>query len=236
MNKNKNVGCFSGILGTVFVILGVVGYLIVSSYLNKIFIGARFGGNAAVALLSLTMPGLTVAFVLYEAIFIVSQVRLHKKAEGKDDGGKIDRIYRLVFIGCICLSLLFAIFSANTFTECDEDSISKVCFVTTKEYRWDESNDITSYTLGCDANGNLTFKINVRGDGQIELFDAANSCSESFIEKYGGMEGYAAYLSEQFDTCDYIIEKNIVGIEYMEKYYKEDYPEIWVHLETIIND
>ncbi len=236
MNKNKNVGCFSGILGTLFVILGVIGYALVSSYINRLFIGARFGNDASVALLELSLTGLTVAFVLYEAIFIVSQIRLHKNASGKDDGGKMNRIYRLVFVGCVCLSLLFAIFSANTFTECDGDSISKVCFVTTKEYRWDEENKVTRYALGCDADGNLTYKIFIRGEKPIELFNTVNSCTDSFIEKYGGMEGYAAYLSEQFDNSDHIIEKEITGIEYMERYYKEDYPEIWKHLETIIND
>jgi hypothetical protein len=234
LNKNKNVGCFSGILGTLFVILGVGAYLLLSSLLNKFFSGIHLGDSASVALLGLTVPGLTVAFILYEAIFIVHQIKLHKNAAGNDNGGKFNKIFRLVFAGFVCLSLLFAIFSANTFTKCDESSISKVCFVTTEEYRWDTRNDIRRYALSCDSNGKLSFKIYTL-NGEIELFDAVNSFGDSFVERFGSLDGYAAYLSEQFDNSDYIIEKRIVGQEYMEKYYKDSHPEIWKNIETIID-
>ena len=114
MNKKNNKGCASGILGTLCVVLGVAVYAIISSLLNRLFVGIRFGDEVACALLPMTLTGLTVAFVLYEVIFIVWQVKLSQIASKNGDGAKMDKIFKLVAVGCITASLLFAIFSANT--------------------------------------------------------------------------------------------------------------------------
>jgi hypothetical protein len=45
---------------------------------------------------------------------------------------------------------------------------------------------------------------------------------------------YAAHLSDEVDSSDFIIEKKINGTEYMEKFYKESFPEAWREIEKII--
>ena len=240
MNKKNNKGCASGILGTLFVILGVAAYAILSSLLNRLFIGSRFGDGVACALLPLSLTGITVAFALYEVIFIVWQVKLSQIASQNGDGGKIVKIFKIVTVACISASLLFAIFSANTYTELREDSISKVCFVTTREYEWADKSDVMRYSFTCDEEGGLTFKITMKDGEVIDLFGSVTSLSDSFKEKFNtdkvNLLAYAAHLSEQFDNSGFIIEKNVseASVKNAESYYKEKYPEIWEQIEIII--
>ncbi len=204
-------------------------YAVVSSLINRVIVGAKISSEIACALLPLSMVGITVAFVLYEAIFVIWEINNVK------GDGSMRRLVRIVATVCISASLLFAIFSANTYTKLGENSISKVCFVTTNEYRWAESNDILSYSLSCDADGNLSYTVNTKDGKSIEFFGSVNSCSGQFIEKHSNLYGYAAYLSNQFDNSQFIIEKKISGQEYMEKHYKDTGSEIWKYLEQIIN-
>ncbi|MBR4032132.1 MAG: hypothetical protein IKJ07_05280 [Clostridia bacterium] len=242
MNKKNNKGCASGILGTLGVVLGVAVYAIISSLLNRLFVGIRFGDGVACALLPMTLTGLTIAFVLYEVIFIVWQVKLSQIASKNGDSSKIDKIFKFVTVGCISASLLFSIFAANTYTELREDSISKVCFVTTKEYKWNEKNDVMRYSFACDEEGGLTFKITMKDGEVIELLGSVTSLSDSFKEKFStdkvNLLAYAAHLSEQFDNSGFIIEKNVseASIKNAESVYKEKHPEIWEQIEIIISD
>jgi hypothetical protein len=75
-SKKSNRGCFSGILGTLLVIIGVVAYAFLSSALNRAIIGSKFGDGIAVALLPLSVVGLTVAFILYD-IFMTVLIRFY---------------------------------------------------------------------------------------------------------------------------------------------------------------
>lgn len=213
------------------VIIGVFAYAVLSSLINRWIIGARFGADAACALLPLSIAGLTVAFVLYEAIFIV---RLIKFGNDKDDA-KAKKVSRIVTAACISLSLLFAVFSANTFTRLDGDSISKVCFVELKKYEWQARCDVLKYSLSCDSDGVLNFTVTMKDGEKIDLWGQVNSCTKAFTEQYGDLYGYAAYLSEAFDSSDYIIEKSVTGVENMEKHYKDTNSEIWSSLKKIID-
>ncbi len=233
MNKNKNRGCLSGILGTIIVIIGVIIYAILASLISNILISTRFEDGAHCALLSLSIIGITVAFVLYEAIFIAREIKNGSK--GTESEKKTDRIFRIVLVLGICLSLVFALVSANTFTELSDDSISMVFFKEYKNYRWDDRCDILKYSLSCDANGNLAYNVFMKDGEVVEIFGQVNSCSDEFIEKYDNLYGYAAYLTEQFRDSEYIIDEQISGVEHMEKLYKNGHPEIWEHLDKIIN-
>ncbi len=224
------MGCLAWLLGTLGVLGGVVVYAVLSSFINRWLIGSRFGDGVACALLPLSLTGLTVAFVLYEAIFIVRLVKANAK-----DNERAKKISRMVTVACISLSLLFAVFSANTFTELREDSISKVCFVETKRYEWSTRCDVQRYSLSCDSNGVLSFIITMKDGEKIDVFGTVNSCSKAFVDKYGNLYKYAAYLSDEFDGSEFIIEKKITGTENMEKFYKEANPEIWVVLQDIIS-
>ncbi len=232
MNKSKNRGCLTGILGTLIVIIGVVAYALISSLMSNVIIGARLSGRAECALLSLSLAGITAAFVLFEAIFIAHEIKLGSK--GTESEKKVERIFRIILILGISLSFLFAVVSANTFTKLGEDSISKVFFAEYKEYRWDDRCDILRYSLSCDENGNLAYTVIMKDGEAIEIVGQVNSCSDEFVEKYESLYGYAAYLTQRFRDSGYIIDENISGEVYMEKFYKNDYPEIWKQLNKII--
>jgi hypothetical protein len=238
-SKKNNKGCISGILGTLYVILGILAYSIIASLFNRLIIGARLGGQVAGAIMTNTFTGITIAFVLYEVIFVVWQIKLSRAAAGiPDEKGTMKRVMICVFAGCIALSLAVAAFFSNTYTELREDSISSVFVTNTKEYRWDERNDVLRYTFSCDEGGGLTFKVIMKDGKSFDILGGVSSLSSEFIQKYNttkvNLLGYVAHLSEQFDNSDYYIEKKISGIDHMEKIYKEASPEIWAEISKII--
>lgn len=240
MNKNKNKGCISGVLGTALVILGIVVYAVISSLLNRLFVGAAHGNAVACALMTKWLVGVGIAFILYEAIFILWQFDVLKKSKPvQDNTGHNKKTFRIIVAACICASLVFGIVFANTYIDCREESISKVCFVTTKEYKWTDRNDVRRYSLSCDESGGLSFKITMKDGEIVELFGHVTSVTESFENKFHttnvNLLSYAAYLSNQFDTSEFVIEKQVSGVEYMERYYKEQNPDVWNLLEGIIN-
>ena len=245
MKKTKRNGFLSGMLGTLFVVLGVVGYAIISILLNRLFIGIRFDGEVAGAIMTMYVTGIIGAFVLYEAIFITRLIKLAREEtrEGDKDGS-MKRLFRIVCAVCVALSLLLAVVCANTFTELREDSINKVCFVTTKEYKWDdERNDVLRYSFACDETGGITFSVTMKDGETVEILGGVNSISDGFREKYDadkvGLFKYAADLAEQFKSSGYLIEARITeaSIENAKKTYgeNEDTALLWEQIERIIN-
>ena len=231
MNKNKNSGCITGILGTLLVIVGVVAYSVVSSLLNRIIIGNAIAGQSACALIPLSVTGIGVAFFLYEVIFILNQYKISRPQSHKTDDAKLNKILRIVAVTCISASLLFAIVSANTYTVLRNDSFGKVCFVETETYSFDK---VSRFTLSCTAEGDLEYTVQLKNGEEIEIFGVVNTCSAEFFDEHKDLYGYAAYLTQKFRESNYIIEENIVGVEYMESNYKTNYPDIWKNLEIII--
>lgn len=228
MNKNNNKGCVSGILGTLAVILGVVVYAVTSSLLCRVFIGMRFSEEPSCALLTFSIPGIGIAFVLLEGIFVAWQIKLSKK--GGDGERKFNRIFKIVTLSCISALILLSIVSANTYTKLGNDTISKVCFAEYKSY--DINEDIARCTLSCSANGELSYTVTMRDGEKIELFNAVNSYGDGFADEYENLFGYASYLSERL--ASYGLPTRIVGEKYMEEYYKEDHAEVWKYLDAMI--
>ena len=240
MTQNKNKGCISGIIGTAFVVLGVAAYAVISSLFNRVFVSSAHGDAVACALMTKWLVGVGVAFILYEAIFILWQFDLLKKNNRSDNNPKSKKGLLTVASACVAASLLIGVVLANTYIDCREDSISNVCFVTTKEYRWDTRNDVLRYSLSCDESGGLSYKITMKDGSTVDLFGNVTSISDSFREKYNAdkvsLLSYAAHLSNQLDNSGFIIEKDISGIEHMTEIYKNNNPEIWAELEKIIGD
>ena len=246
MNKPKKNGFLWGVLGTFFVILGVVGYVIVSSLINRIFIGARFGDEIACAQLTLTGVGLVVAFLLYEAIFITWQLKLTRESSKEgDEGGKTGKLLRIVAASAISLSLLFAIVSANTFVELRPDSISNVFFFTTKEYKWENTDcDVRAYSFVCDEDGGLSFSVSMWDGKTFEILGSATSASDAFKNEFDtsnvDLLKYCANLSESFDNCDrdIDIQCNVsdTTINNARAVYENDESKalIWAQIERII--
>ncbi len=227
MNKNNNKGCLTGILGTLAVAVGVVLFSLFSSFVNKLFISTRFANNADCALLPLSLMIIGAAFVLFEVIFIIWQIWLGSRGGEKES--KIKRVFLIVSVICLSLILLLPIVSACTYTKLSENTISKVCFVQYKSY--DLEKEMSRCTLACDEGGKLTFTVTMTDGEKIELLGTVNSCGTGFIDKYENLYGYAAYLSEMLSSKGY--PPRIIGEEYMTSY-KEAHPEVWTHLEKII--
>ena len=224
----------TGILGTLVVIVATVVYAIVSSLINNLFVSLRLGESADCALLPMTMTGITVAFVLFEIVFVLWLVKKGRK--GSEDEKRTALIFRIALITALAASLLFACVGANTYTRLSDDSISKVVFIEQKIYKWNDKNNVMRYTLACSNEGRLSYTVTMKDGEKIELFGSVNSCTEEFIEKYENLYGYAAYLSNEFESSENaIIEGRIIGAEYMEKYYKDTDSVIWKYLNQIRN-
>lgn len=230
--KGGNIGCIGALLGTLAVVLCTVVYSVISSLIANAVISARFKGEAACALLTLSFTAIAVSFVLYEIVFICFELARAKKDD--KDGAGTKKMFRIVLPVCIFASLLFSVVSANTYTELNDDSIKKVCFVAYKKYSWEDGSDVMRYTLACSAEGQLTYTVTMKDGEKIEILNSVNSCSDEFKEKYENLYGYAAHLTESFESSDYIIEGKIIGEEYMSNIYKND-PKIWTHIEKIID-
>ncbi len=228
--KKKNTGCMSGVLGTIFVLLGVGAYAVISLLINRIFTANQ--GESSCSIMTLYFTGITVAFVLYEIIFITWQIKLTNLAQGKSDASRFDKILKIVAITCICLSLLFSIVVANTYTVCTNDSIETVCFVTVREYKW---NNVSRFILSCDENGSLEYTIKMKDGEVIELFNNVNTCSQEFLDDHKSLSGYAAFLTEQFRNSGFIIDEQIVGKEYFQKV-RDSNPDVWENLNKIIGN
>lgn len=215
-------------MGTLFVLVGTVAYVLLMSLLNRILADLHIGNSVACEILTFSITGTVIAFIIYEIIFIAWQIRLSNI--GDENENKTKKLFHIVLVAGICVSSVLAIFSANTFTELREDSFSKVCFVEYKSYRIE---NVYRYTLSCDANGSLSYTLTMRDGEKIELFGGVNSCSDEFIEKHGNLYGYAAYISDKLEKSEFIVERKISGEEYMEKYYGAN-EEIWKELQRII--
>lgn len=253
-NKSSSLGCGAGLLGTFFVLLAVAVHTILSSLIAKAFVSSRFGNDVACAVLTLTITNIIVAFALYEIVFIVWQVRTAQRINEKkstimrptvteQEKKQMDKVFVIVLIVCIALSLVFSVVNANTFTCLKEDSISTVVFTTTKEYRWDEDGcDVLRYSFACDETGGLTFKITMKDGKVFDVLGGVTSLSSGFAEKYStdkvNLLAYVADLSEQFDSSEYIIERSVTPatIENAEKTYStaEGSELIWEQIQRII--
>ena len=248
MKKTKKNGFLFGMLGTFLVLLGVVGYILVSVLFNRLFIGLRFGDGVAGAIMTFFLTGVIIAFVLYEAIFITWQIKMAREGSREGDvGGNMKKILRIVTVAAISLSILCAAVSANIFTELREDSISTVAIFPTKEYSIKaEDCDVRAYSFTCDESGSMTFKLTMNDGNVIEILGGVTSISDGFREKYDANQvsllKYAADITERLnDTSDgYIIKKRITSstIENAKNVYSSDESMalLWKQIERIINN
>ena len=209
--KKQGNGFLSAVLGTLLVLAGVVAYGIVSLLVCRLFISIRVGDSVGGGLMTFWLTSVGISFVVFEAAFVTWQIKRFLASTGRDEGNKMGRIFKIVLLSAIAIAMILSICSANVFTEIKDDSISSVLFVTTKEYRWDESrNDVLSYSLVCDEYGVLSFSVTMKDGTNISILDSVNSLSDQFKEKHVNCLGYAAHLAESFNESGYTtIEKNI---------------------------
>lgn len=234
-NKKQGPGCGSGILGTLAVIGATGVYAVISILICRFVISARLGDSIGAGIIEYWVAGLIISFLIFEGVFLYWQVSSTMKAAGKADGNKTKRIFRIVIAAGLVLSFAVALFCANTYTEFGEISISKICFVTTKEYTWDkDNNDVYSYSLECDDSNSFSFKVKMKDgetitvvsitavtqDGETQLqAGSLHTPSANFNEKYGtgglSLLYYAREIAKQINENGHIIDRKIVGEEHL---------------------
>ena len=127
---------------------------------------------------------------------------------------------------------MFPFIYANTYTQFDGETITKKALIGKTEYT---TENVNGYSLICNDEG-LKFTISMRDGESFEIFNADTLISPKFNEKYESMFGYAAYLSDIYDSRESIVRKKVSGREKMESTYKESYPDVWKYLESIIKE
>ena len=243
MKKNTVLLTF---IGTVGAIAFTVVYAIIMSVVARLFFSVRFGDEVVFALLENTTTFIIAAFIIFEVVFFVwlftsMAKEKNDKQDGKLLGGKsiegnkkqkltLTKPAKLAGLAAIVILIGMVIFNASVYTEVSKDSIKQKAFVTTKEYTWDE---VYRYSLSCDESATLKFTVQMNDGKSFEMFATSNSCSDKFLEEFGDMLTYAGYLSDTLDAGERKVLKDIIGLEYMEQYFKEN-NEAWAKINRII--
>lgn len=238
-------GFLSALIGTLAVLAGAFAAMLITAYIAGVIINSSIKDSATFISLSIPTAAVFLAyFVLFEVLFFKWQFRLSLEAKNSKPSlmasqndaiispEKFKKISRVLTIVVICLCLLFPFIYTNTYTQFDGEVITKRALVTKTEYTTDSVN---GYSLICNDEG-MKFTISMKDGESFEIFNADSLISPKFNEKYESMFGYAAYLSDVYDSREKIVRKKVSGKDKMESTYKESYPEVWKYLEEIIQE
>ena len=234
-------GFISALIGTLAVLAGSFVAMLITALIAGIIINSSIKDSATFVSLSIpTAAVFLVYFVLFEVLFFKWQFRLSlEEKESKPSllnsqptipPEKFKKISKILTIVVICLCLLFPFIYVNTYTQYDGESITQKSLITKTEYTKDSVN---GYSLICNDEG-MKFTISMKDGESFEIFTADSIVSPKFDEKYESIFGYAAYLSDVYDSRESIVRKKISGKDRMERVYKEDHPDVWKHLEAIM--
>ena len=236
-------GFLSALIGTLAVLAGAFAAMLITALIAGVIINSSIKDSATFISLSIpTAAVFLVYFVLFEVLFFKWQFRLSleeksskpslltSSADAPISPEKFAKVSRVLTIVVICLCLLFPFIYVNTYTQFDGENITQRSLITKTEYTKDSVN---GYSLICNDDG-MKFTISMRDGKSFEIFTADSLISEKFNEKYESMFGYAAYLSDVYDSREAIVRKKVSGKDRMEKAYKEDHPDVWKYLEVII--
>ena len=241
----KKKGFLSAFVGTLAVLAGSFAAMLLTAFLAGVIINSSIKDSATFISLSIPTAAVFLAyFVLFEVLFFKWQFRLSleeksskpslmtSQAEAPISPEKFKKISRVLTVIVLCLCLLFPFIYANTYTQFDGETITKKALIGKTEYT---TENVNGYSLICNDEG-LKFTISMRDGESFEIFNADTLISPKFNEKYESMFGYAAYLSDIYDSRESIVRKKVSGREKMESTYKESYPDVWKYLESIINE
>ncbi len=235
------------IIGTVASIVLTVIYTLLMNLTASLSFAAFAPDAPVIALREHTTIFIIGAFLVFEVIFFIYLFSaMAKEKSDKQDGvllggrsiddkkkSKITLSKTTKIAGIVGIALLVGMlaFNAGVYTEVSKDSIKKKTFITTQEYTWD---DVYRYTFSCDENAELKYSVQMTDGKSFQILVSSNSCSEEFTEEFGDVLTFAYYLSCEFESSDRQIIKDIVGLEYMEQYYKSNETN-WSKIEKIIN-
>lgn len=235
--KNRTL---SVILGTLTVIAAAFFATFLSGVIAYAVLHALIKGSESFIILSVPSAAVfSVYFVLFEVLFFKWQFKLSFKEENQDklalsDDDKkknalIGRISRIVTLCVICISIAFPFAYSSIHVRFDGEKIVKQTVFVSKEYT---TENVNGYSLLCDSSG-MRFTISMKDGESFELFNSDSVVSDEFEERYESIFGYAAHLSDIYDSQERIIRKRVSGREKMESTYSSR-PNVWKYLSDII--
>lgn len=238
-------GALSVILGTLAVIAAAFAAMFVTAFVAGLVINAIIKDSSSFVILSIpTVAVFSAYFVLFEVLFFKWQFRLSLESRASKprlmasmqeepiSPEKFKKISSVLTIIVVCLCLVFPAIYMSSYTRFDGEVITQKTLFVEKEYTTDNVN---GYSLICDSDG-MRFTISMRDGKSYELFNADSLISGKFNQKYESMFGYAAYLSDVYDSREKIVRKRVSGSERMKEVYEKDHPDVYKYLEQIISE
>ena len=236
-------GALSVILGTLAVIAASFAAMLLNAFIAGLIINASIKDSPSFVILSIPTAAVFAAyFVLFEVLFFKWQFRLSMEqraskprlmagmGEEPISPEKFKKISSILTVIVVCLCLAFPAIYMNSYTKFEGENITQKTLFINKEYNTD---DVNGYSLLCDDEG-MRFTISMRDGKSFELFNADSLISPAFNGKYESMFGYAAYLSDVYDSREKIVRKRVSGADRMREVYEKELPDVYKYLEKII--
>lgn len=238
--KKGKKGCLFLIIGCFATILATALFVLIVSKTTGAIIESRHGSEAAYALLSLTVPCYTIAFVLFNAILALwyiapteEEIRAQNKGLSPMLGQKEARamstgtkwlITAVILVGVVITGAV----AANTYRLVTPRGVSSYFFVETKSYEWKQ---VSAYTIDCDSEDGLSVTFTMRDGSRYEILQGVNSATEAFKEQYTSVTHFAADIDEKMVALQ--VPRNVRHMEKAVNFYK-GYTELWPYVSKII--
>ena len=238
--RSGNRGCMFLVFGTLCVLVGMMIYIFLVGRLTSTVVEARYGGQAAYAIMTAQLPCILVAFLLMEAVLILQylpseeeyQEKLKDRSQpvGKQKKHilgtrKVTNIISLVLL--LCLPLCGAI-SINTYRLVSEDGMTEHCFVDQSVYTWE---NVQSYRVDCDSDKGLSVTFTMEDGKQLEILQGTVSDTQAFANAYSSTTAFAAHMGERLDSLQ--IPRNVSHMERAVKFYRDKYPTLWPYVKAL---
>ena len=244
--KSKNKGCLFLILGTILALLATFLFVFAVSRLTSMVIENRHGSEAAYALMSIVRPCYIVAMILFYGIltlWYMSPNQAEMEEQNRkfspmlgERGGQSEakalskRTLWLITGGMLLGVVLTGVIAINTYRLVTPDGIRTYFFAETGRYEWD---DVSEYTVTCDAESGLAVTFTMKGGKSFEILQGVNSATAKFRDTYTSVTHFAADMDEQMDSRG--IPQNVKGYDTARQFYQEAYPSLWPYVATLIN-
>ena len=211
LKKRKNE---SGKKGILFLVIGSLLALLLTGLfalgvttLTGVLVEARFGGEVAYTLSSLTFPCIILAMLMSYGILAIWYIAPTEKEVSARNKGlspmlgqqpearAMPKSTLWLITGLLLLAMLITgVVALGTHKLVTENGVaSYICFIKTESYGWDQ---VSAYTVDCDTDKGLVITFIMRDGKKYEILDGVCSTTEAFDEKYTSTTHFAADLDD----------------------------------------
>ncbi len=240
--KKKNPegarGCLFLIFGTLCVIAGMLIYVFAVTRITSVVIEAKYGGQAAYALMKLQLPSIIAAFVLMDTILILKYLPNEEDFEKQDFTSPLKakktalgkkKTVNLICIGILGLIVLCGVISVNTYTLVSEDGITGHFFFDTSTHSWD---DVVSSRVDCDTEKGLSVTYTMSDGKRFEVLQGTVSDTKALADRYTSTVGLARSVVEKLSGRG--VPHNVSHMERAVKFYRYNEPTLWPDVKVMI--